>query len=227
MRKVLVIQNVGCEPLGRFAEADADFAYIKPYTGEPVPHTLDGWDALIVLGGPMAVYEMEEKPFLRDELELLRVAIELDFPVLGICLGSQLIAAAAGVPVYAGPMKEIGWGKVQLTATASEDVLFSGLPTEVPVFQLHGDTFDLPEGAVLLATNAAYPNQAFRLGSRVYGVQFHIEVTDKLVEDWVSVYGDYLATGGVARETILSSLMVNSDELKPLAAHVIQRFLEL
>lgn len=223
----MVLQNVDCEPLGRFSEADAKFIYVRPYTGEPVPQTLDGWDAMIVLGGPMAVYEAGEISFLEDELELLRKAIALDFPTLGICLGSQLIARAGGGNVYAGPVKEIGWGTVQLTAATAEDALFTGLPAEVPVFQLHGDTFDLPEGAVRLAGSSAYPNQAFRLGNHVYGVQFHVEVTSGLVEDWVSVYGDYLAASGIRRETVLASMMEKSEDMKPLAALIIQRFLEL
>ncbi|MHB9054291.1 MAG: type 1 glutamine amidotransferase [Thermoleophilia bacterium] len=227
MRKVMVIQNVGCEPLGRFSEADAEFVYIRPFSGEPVPGSLDGWDALVVLGGPMAAYETDRIPFLGDEIELLKEAIARDFPVLGICLGSQLIAWAGGARVYAGPVRELGWGSVELTEDAREDALFSGLPRSLPVFQLHGDTFDLPGQAVRLAENSTYANQAFRIGGRVYGLQFHIEVVPELAKNWVDVYADYLKTGGASGEEILDALEDGDKALRPIANTLISRFLQL
>ena len=227
MRRVMVIQNVDCEALGSFAESDAEFVYVRPFAGEPVPQSLTSWDAMIVLGGPMAVYEADEFPFLAEELALLRQALAADFPTLGICLGSQLIAAASGGKVYGGPVRELGWGNVQLSGAARDDALFAGLPVNLPVFQLHGDSFELPEGAVRLAGNAAYLNQAFRIGKSVYAVQFHVEVTDPLAREWVSVYEEYIAGGGVTGESILAALPEKSAELRPLAAHIIQRFLRL
>jgi len=223
----MVIQNIECEPLGRFAGASADFHYLRPFAGESLPTHLEGWDAMIVLGGPMAVYEVEENPFLTAELELLRQAIDEDLPALGICLGSQLIAGAAGADVYAGPVREVGWGEVGLTDAASEDALFAGLPGTLPVFQLHGDTFVLPEHAVRLAGNQAYPNQAFRLGKRVYGLQFHVEVTMDLVRNWTAIYSDYIAGAGVSTEAIMEELGARDEELKPVALQMISRFLEL
>ena len=223
----MVIQNVDCEPLGRFSEAPADFAYIRPFAGETVPASTGGWDGLIVLGGPMAVYEAAGTPFLEDELALLRRAIAKDFPVLGICLGSQLIAAAAGAKVYPGPVRELGWASVRLTEAAAGDALFSELPADLPVFQLHGDTFDLPVNAVRLAGNDAYENQAFRIGNRIYGLQFHIEVTPELARSWVSVYADYLDGGGASGGGILERLQAGDRALRPIAAQLISRFLDL
>jgi len=227
MRKVMVIQNVECEPLGRFAGASADFRYLRPYAGESLPGSLDGWDAMIVLGGPIAVYEADENPFLDAEIDLLRMAIGQDFPTLGICLGSQLIAHAAGAKVYAGQVREVGWGTVELTETLASDSLFSGLPASLPVFQLHGDTFDLPEDAERLAGNQAYPNQAFRIGQRVYGLQFHVEVTRDLVKNWTAIYEDYITEAGVLVSAILDKLDSRDEALRPVAFQVISRFLDL
>ncbi|MHB8160127.1 MAG: type 1 glutamine amidotransferase [Thermoleophilia bacterium] len=241
MRKVMVIQHIECEPLGSFSLAGegsdqhgqscrasgvTSFDYVRPYAGEAVPKSLDGWDALIILGGPMAVYETESKPYLNDELTLIGKAVAADVPTLGICLGSQLIAAAAGARVYAGPVKELGWNSVELTAAAAADALFSGFPSTLPVFQLHGDTFDLPSGAVRLASSSNYENQAFRLGKHVYGLQFHVEVTADLVHVWVNEYRNYLENGGIDGDIVLANLTQKSEALLPVARQLIERFLE-
>jgi len=227
MRRVLVIQNVDCEPLGRFAEGGADFVYARPYAGEEIPDSLEGWDALIVLGGPMAVYETESHQFLSRELELLNLAIAEDFPVLGICLGSQLIAAAGGGRVFSGPVREVGWSEIELTAAAASDPLFAGFPDTLTVFQLHGDTFDLPCKAVRLAGNKVYPNQAFRIGQRVYGLQFHIEAFPDLIRDWVEIYRDYISESECDSASTLESTPERGEALRPVAALIIERFLAL
>jgi len=230
MRKIMVIQHISCETLGLFSEEAADmaqFTYIRPYTGEPVPDSLKGWDGLIILGGPMAVYETEINGYLQDEIDLIDTAINLDFPVLGICLGSQLIAAAAGTAVYPGTQREAGWGEVSLADEAEKDPLFGGLPSPLPVFQLHGDTYDLPAGAVRLAENSAYANQAFRLGSNIYGLQFHVEVTSSLVKEWSAFYREYISGAGVSPDGLLVDLEVRSELLRPVARQIATRFLQL
>lgn len=230
MRKILVLQHIGCETLGLFAEEAADlagFTYVRPFQGEPVPVSLAGWDGLVILGGPMAVYESENDPYLLDEIRLVAAAIAQDFPVLGICLGSQLIAAAAGAAVYAGSQREAGWGEVILAEAAGNDPLFSGLPSPLPAFQLHGDTFDLPTGAVRLAENALYANQAFRLGNNIYGLQFHVEVTSSLVKKWAGFYREYISGAGVTPESLLDDLAYRSGSLQPVASQIITRFLQL
>lgn len=228
MTRVMVIQHIACEPLGEFALAgDADFFYIRPYAGDAIPDSLTGCDALIVLGGPMAVYDQAEAPYLARELNLLSAAIAADFPVLGICLGSQLIAAAAGARVYPGPVRETGWGQVELTEEAGSDALMAGLPDPLPVFQLHGDTFDLPAGAARLATGRNYENQAFRLGSRVYGLQFHIEVNEALARDWAAEYAAYIAESGTDAAEILAGPPAGYESFQAPARLIIQRFLAL
>ncbi len=142
------------------------------------------FDWLIVMGGPMNIYEEEEYPWLREEKEFIRRAIDGGKVVLGLCLGAQLIADVIGGRVIKNDYKEIGWFPVTLSRQAMEYPLFSFLPENPVVFEWHGDTFvDLPEEAVLLASNEACKNQAFMYRERVYGFQFHLENTQKIIED--------------------------------------------
>lgn len=227
--ETLVIQNIECEPLGTIetsAPQGVDFTYARPFLGEALPVSLDGWEALIILGGPMAVYESDANPHLLDELGLIEEAIVEDIPTLGICLGSQLIAQAAGGSVYPGSVREAGWGSVELTGAGRQDRLFAGLAQELPVFQLHGDTFDLPSGATVLAGNDNYPNQAFRIGGSVYGLQFHVEVTAGLVREWAGIYDEYISGAGVSPESILTDLDAKCSALDPVARQVSSKLLE-
>jgi len=160
-----------------------------PYRGERLPRLdeLDALGGLVVMGGPMGVGEVSEHPWLAGELELLAAAVAAGLPVLGVCLGAQLLAAALGARVYRGERPEIGSGTVSLTADGRADpVLGAAGLAELPVVHWHQDTFDLPPGAVLLAGSALYPHQAFRahVRARVYGLQFHVEVDRALAADW-------------------------------------------
>lgn len=206
---ILALQHVECEPMGWFEdhlrEWGIPFEYRYLYAGDPVPRSLKGFTGLIVMGGPMNVYEEEVYPFLRDETDLLRAALAEDLPVLGVCLGSQLIAKAAGARVRRAPWKEIGWCPLALTPEGRRDPLLRGLGPEFPVFQWHGDTFDLPPGGLLLARSPV-GHQAFRLGNRIYALQFHLEVTASLIETWLETYADELAAlkGEVDPQAVLA-----------------------
>jgi GMP synthase (glutamine-hydrolysing) len=149
--------------------------------GEPVPKDLRGLGGLIVLGGPMAAYEPDKHPFMRAETALLEKAIAAGRPVLGICLGAQLIAQVLGARVYAGERREVGWAPVTLTDDGRDDPLFAGCDPELTVFHLHGDTYELPPDAANLATSPVYEQQAFRWGEIVYGFQFHLEFTESII----------------------------------------------
>jgi GMP synthase (glutamine-hydrolysing) len=149
--------------------------------GEPVPKDLRGVGGLIVLGGPMGAYEQDKHPFLRSETALLEKAIAAGRPVLGICLGAQLIAQVLGARVYPGEKREVGWAPVTLTADGRDDPLFAGGETSLTVFHLHGDTYELPPDAANLATSTVYEQQAFRWGEIVYGFQFHLEFTESII----------------------------------------------
>jgi GMP synthase (glutamine-hydrolysing) len=151
------------------------------------------FDTIVVLGGPMGIYDMDKHPHLMIVSRVIREAINRDMRVLGICLGSQMIAHCFGAEVYPGPEKEIGWHHIELTGEGLKDPLMRKLAIHpkvgdfwrrFTVFHWHGDTFDLPLGAVLLASSNLYKNQAFRYGDKVYGFQFHIEVTKDMLLEW-------------------------------------------
>lgn len=149
--------------------------------GEPVPKDLRGVGGLIVLGGPMGAYEQDKHAFLRSESALIEKAIAAGRPVLGICLGAQLIAQVLGARVYRGDKPEVGWAPVTLTADGRDDPLFVGGDASLTVFHLHGDTYELPADAANLATSSMYEQQAFRWGEIVYGFQFHLEFTESII----------------------------------------------
>jgi len=146
---------------------------------------LSDYNALIVMGGPMNVYETDEFPYLIEEEKIIRTAIEKNHLVLGICLGAQMMAKALSAKVTKGKTKEIGWYDIALTDDGLKDKALGPLGKDIKVFQWHGDTFDMPSGAVRLAGSELFPNQAFRYGKRAYALQFHLEVTEDIIKDWI------------------------------------------
>jgi GMP synthase (glutamine-hydrolysing) len=185
--RVLIIMHTESEGPGTLGDfllrAGATLQTASLHAGDRLPASPREFDALISMGGPMNVYEEARYPFLRDETEFLREAVAAGVPTLGICLGAQMIAKACGGSVRRSPVKELGWGTVSLTDAGASDRLFQDLPPTLPVFQWHEDTFDLPESASLLASGEECANQAFRCG-RAYGLQFHVEVTRKMLAEW-------------------------------------------
>ncbi|MCX7991470.1 MAG: type 1 glutamine amidotransferase [Proteobacteria bacterium] len=141
-------------------------------------------DIVVIMGGPMGVYEKDKYPFIELELEFIRRCYKNGAKILGICLGAQMIAEALGGKVYKGHVKEIGWYEITHTNFAKKDKAFSVFPEKIMIFQWHQDTFTLPENAVRLAFNSNYENQAFTIEERVYGLQYHIEVTEDIIKEW-------------------------------------------
>ena len=190
---VVIIKNVFTEGPGTIAEyltAEKIPCSARDLSiGDALPDP-DSFSHLLVMGGPMAVYEMHRYPYLVNEARFIDTAIKANKHVLGVCLGAQMVAHVLGANVYAGPAKEIGWDEVALTPDGMDDPLMSKLlvpgTNAAQVFQWHGDTFDLPHDAVRLASSPLFPNQAFRYGDRVYALQFHIEVTPAIVRDWLA-----------------------------------------
>jgi GMP synthase (glutamine-hydrolysing) len=152
---------------------------------------------LIIMGGPQSVYEQAKFPYLRDEMLLIEDALKHNKPILGVCLGSQLLAAAVGANVYPGRQKEIGWHRVTLTDFAASDALFSGAPKSFTAFHWHGDIFDLPRGATPLAFSALTAHQAFRYAKNAYGLLFHLEVTLPQINDIAETFADELQAAGL------------------------------
>lgn len=184
--KILSIQNIECETLGTLEKmllADGFAIDSINAQKDKVPDDIERFAGVVILGGPVAVYD--DFSYLVEEQALVRKAIKSGVPLLGVCLGSQLIAQAAGGRVYKGQKKEIGWHDVSLTDAGSSDI-FRGLGNPVRVFQWHGDTYDLPPDAIILARSEFYP-QAFRVGSAI-GIQFHLEVDDDLIKRWMQEY---------------------------------------
>jgi GMP synthase (glutamine-hydrolysing) len=186
MAKIYVLQHHPVENLGTIADALEGAAlawqYVRIHEGHAVPADMKGAGGLVVMGGPMGVYQTDKYPWLRDEMRLIEQAVKEDIPVLGVCLGSQIVAAALGAKVAKNPAgKEIGWHRVTISDAAKEDRLFRGVAATITPFHWHGDTFELPAGAVSLASSDKTPCQAFRYGNSTYGLQFHIEVTQESV----------------------------------------------
>jgi GMP synthase-like glutamine amidotransferase len=186
----LVLQHISCEPPGVYEDIvvrkGASIHRVEVDEGQQLPHWR-GFDAIIAMGGPMSVNDDAMLPWLTAEKRWVRQAVLAGQPFWGICLGAQLLAASLGARVYAGPKPEVGIMPVYLTSAAHDDPVFSGLPHELLTFQWHGETFDLPDGAVLLATSPAYPNQAFRWKKKAYGIQFHVEISAELAKQWSQV----------------------------------------
>lgn len=179
---ILVVRHEPFEHLGRFAEIleQKTIPFFYKDLGEPI--ALDTCHGVIVMGGPQSAND--SLPGLLAELKLIEQAVVAGTPVLGICLGAQLIAKALGARVYRNPEKEIGWAPVYFTEAAALDPVFAGVASSAMLFHWHGETFDLPAGAQWLAYSDKCRHQAFRFGPNVYGVQFHPEITPEMIVDW-------------------------------------------
>jgi GMP synthase (glutamine-hydrolysing) len=186
-RTVMAIRHVHFEDLGVFAAVFAQHGFAVRYVEAGVDDLAGvdprAADILVVLGGPIGVYEADRYPFLADALRLIERRLAAGAPTLGICLGAQLIARAMGADVYPGGQKEIGWAKVTLTERALPGPLRHFADT--PVLHWHGDTFDLPHGTDLLASTALFPHQAFAAGANVLAFQFHPELAPAGFERWL------------------------------------------
>jgi len=184
-KTIYAVQHLAFEDLGILEDTFYELGYRVRYFEAGVDDLKQAFEfegLTIILGGPIGVYEVEDYPFLHDEIHYLKQRLAKNLPTLGICLGAQLIAHALGAKVYSGHEKEIGWSKLKLHLVKNNPLL-SIASTEV--LHWHGDTFDLPEHAELLASSAIYPNQAFRVGQNILALQFHVEVAAEEMEKWL------------------------------------------
>ena len=231
MLGVYVLQHVAAEPLGIIEEtleaSGIGAEYIRVFAGEEVPGDMTAAAGLVVMGGSMGVYEQAEYPFLSQEIRLIEAALKAEKPVLGVCLGSQLLASALGAEVKKGDHKEIGWFPVALTNAASTDQLFSELERSFTAYHWHGDVFDLPGGAVSLASSAQTQCQAFVYGDRAYGLLFHLEATRKIVEDMVRGFAGELDEEKIEGAEIIDQTCEHLPQLQRIGASVFQRWASL
>jgi len=231
---VLVLQHIACEPPGAFedvlAAAGADIHRVELDEGDALPPWQD-FVAIVAMGGPMSVNDDAELPWLTAEKQAIADAVRAGVPYWGSCLGVQLLAAALGARVYPGTQPEVGVLPVTLTDEGRSDPVFAGLPAEFLTLQWHGDTFDVPEGGVLLASSPAFPNQAFRVGRTAYGVQFHVEVTEQMAREWAGVpaYAEYadrvLGAGGIDR--LMADFDAARERMLDVGRRMFERWVEI
>jgi GMP synthase (glutamine-hydrolysing) len=233
MTTLLVLQHIACEPPAAFEDElrsrGLDLVRVELDEGDGLPDWRD-FPGLVVMGGPMGAYEEKDHPWLVPEKRLIHEAAEAGVPVWGVCLGAQLLAASLGARVYSGPAAEVGVLPVELTPAAADDPVFGVAPSSFPTLQWHGDTFDLPDGATLLASSPAYANQAF-VYRRAYGLQFHLEVSLELAAEWgqVPAYAHSLEQhmGPGALPRLLDDVEAAAAEGLALARRLFGRWLEL
>ena len=224
-RKLLVCQHVPYEILGTLdpllKEKGFRMRYVNFARHPEMKPDITRYRGLILLGGPMSAYDLDRFPYLATELELIQKAERHHIPVLGICLGSQLIAEALGGKAKKNHQKEIGWYNLKLTEEGKIDPTFQNFKKEQAIFQWHQDTFDLPPEAVHLAETPTCTNQAFRYGSSIYGFQFHLEVNESLIHRWLQLphYQAQMNEDGFCPETIKEHTEHYISEVKDLSYH--------
>jgi GMP synthase-like glutamine amidotransferase len=216
---VLIIKHVEIEGPGLIEdclqEEKIPYQILNLESGIRLPK-IDDLSAIVILGGPMNVYEEDRYPFLKEENLFIEEGIQRGKPVLGICLGAQLIAKALGARISKAAVKEIGWYDISLTQVGTEDPFFSKLPKTFPVFQWHEDTFDLPPAGKLIATSNPILHQAFSYGENAYGLQFHLEVTEEMIRRWMKTYEEEF---NGSRTPLLPKLKILSETEKKIGTY--------
>lgn len=199
----LILQHLDIEPPALIAdvllEAGHTLTTVHLDQGGELPDSTDHINGVIIMGGPQSANDMQIN-YIREELIWLEKAIEDGLPMLGICLGAQMMAKAAGAEILSSPVRELGWFPVYQTSASETDPLFALMQDGLMVFQWHGETFSMTDSMTLTATHPDVPAQAFRLGKAQYGLQFHVEVKEHIIEDWIKTGHSecqYLGSSGI------------------------------
>jgi GMP synthase-like glutamine amidotransferase len=231
MKRVLFLQHGESDGPGLFARtlASAGVAVdvLHAWKGDPVPVILDGYDGLALGGGHMSVYEDDKYPFLGQGIALIREARRVGRPVLGMCLGAQMIAAACGGRVFRNTAQEIGFFDVTLEPAAQDDALWRGIPPVFRPVHWHGDTFSLPADAALLGSSALTRHQLFRIDRAIYGFQFHLEFDLQMLCEMIEEDAVYLSAKGVSPEAFLEDARRAAPLVEPVGWKVFDRWAQL
>lgn len=230
MKTVLAVRHVAFEDLGGFAAVFERLGYAVAYAEAGIDDLAAALrrepDILVILGGPIGVNDAADYPFLKDEIALLERRAKSGRPALGICLGAQLMARSLGARVYPGRSKELCWGPLALTKEGQASCLAALVPKGEPVLHWHGDTFDLPDGAVRLASTDITPNQAFSWGSNWLALQFHVETSRRDLERWfIGHTVEIAATPGVSLAKLRADTVALGASLEVRGAACLERWL--
>lgn len=227
-KTIYAIQHLAFEDLGSLEDIFYDFGFRVRYFEAGVDDltpALNYEGLTIILGGPIGVYETEDYPFLKDELEGLKQRLLENKPTIGICLGAQLIAQALGAKVYAGHQKEIGWSELEIKSLDSDSNVLTSLES-IKVLHWHGDTFELPNNATLLASSTIYPNQAFSVGNNILALQFHLEMIEEGFEKWLIGHTCEIRHADLSMPQLREDNKLYAKKLESKSREVIQTFLE-
>lgn len=226
MNTVLAIRHVDIEHAGFLGDILYNIGYNLHYLDTPNNQLLnapiENYSLLIVLGGYMGAYEIDKYPFLKYELDIIEHALKINMPILGICLGSQLLAKVLGANVYKANQKEIGFFEIQKVC---DNKYFEDFPNKFTAFQWHNDTFDLPHNAVRVFSSDIFKNQGF-VYNKAVGLQFHIEVDESMISRWLIEYGDEIRKEGLNPQDILISAKSKVTELKKYIKNFINKLLK-
>lgn len=218
------------EHLGHFEKVlikcQVPYRCVKIFEGEALPASIPPGDGLIVLGGPMSVHDHIMYPWMKPEIDLILRTVKAERPVLGVCLGAQMMARALGAKIYPAMAAEIGCSSVTLSRVTGDRPVFEGFEHEFVVFQWHSETFDLPSGARRLARGLLVPNQAFQYGQKAFAVQFHLEATVEMAREWVKVNPNDLAAAEINNpDLMLMTFEAHSYGMEKLAKKFMENFL--
>ena len=232
---ILALRHEKCTTLGMLENVvkqnEIPVRYLNISDNERLSEPITNYSHIVVLGGTMSVYEDEQYSFLKDEFKLIETAIARKIPIVGICLGSQILAKVLGAKVYRGKAgREAGWCEVHLNESAIDDQLLNTFPSQFKVFQSHQDTFDLPENCVHLAKSDRYPNQAFRYENFVWALQFHLEMDQSVISGCSSLIEQELKDSKIDDTTVdqmIEEAKRFSPAVQPLADRLMQQFLAI